>query len=52
MSLEVAAVNNIVMGSDFWIATSIFILAYILIVAEKRAGLAKLDSGISVKAAL
>jgi two-component system cell cycle response regulator len=26
MSLEVAAVNNIVMGSDFWIVTSIFIV--------------------------
>jgi Na+/H+ antiporter NhaD/arsenite permease-like protein len=35
MSQEVSAANQIVMGSAFWVATSIFILAYALIVAEK-----------------
>jgi len=35
MSHEVAAATQIVMGPAFWIATSIFILAYALIVAEK-----------------
>jgi Na+/H+ antiporter NhaD/arsenite permease-like protein len=34
MSQEVATANYIVMGPTFWIATSIFILAYALIVSE------------------
>jgi Na+/H+ antiporter NhaD/arsenite permease-like protein len=35
MTQEVAAANQIIMGPHFWIATTIFLLAYTLIISDK-----------------